>query len=514
MFVVSLLLHATLLATPPQDAVHQRHAESAASSSERPKEAAAEKGKAPEEKPVVTRHEIAIDGKPLKYTVTTGMMPIGNAKGETEASIFYVAYTADTADKNSKRPLIFAFNGGPGSSSVWLHLGAVGPRRVVLKDDGHMPPPPYELTDNADTWLDQADLVFIDPVGTGYSRAVKPEEANKFFSLKGDIESVGEFIRLYLTRYERWTSPLFIVGESYGSTRAAGLAGHLAEHGITFNGIILVSTVLNFSTISFSPGNDLPYALFLPSYAATAWYHKKLAPELTANLATTLTEVERWALNDYLSALAKGDKLRPDERREIVAKLARYTGVSERYVDNSNLRLEEPRFSKELLREERKTIGRFDGRLQGVDLAPAGDYPTFDPSLAAVRPPFTATFNHYVRRELGYKSDQEYYILGGGIGRWDWGGGNSFADTSEALSEAFTKNPYMKLFVASGTFDLATPYLGTEYTLDHLGLDPSLRKNITTTRYDAGHMMYTDSKARAQLKQNVAAFLRSAVGTK
>jgi len=499
---------------PTNDAEQSRVDETPAAHGEQEKGAvAAEKENVPlvEEKPVVTRHRVTVNKKPLRYTATAGTLPLINASGETEAHMFFMAYTAENAGPAGQRPLLFAFNGGPGSSSVWLHLGAIGPKRVKMPDDGSSPSPPYLLTDNAETWLDQADLVFIDPVGTGYSRSVKPEQAAKFLSLKGDIESVGEFIRLYLTRYERWSSPLFLAGESYGTTRAAGLAGYLFERGIAFNGIILVSTVLNFSTISFTTGNELPYPLFLPTYTATAWYHKKLPPDLGSDLVEALREVEEWATGDYLQALNKGDHLSPKKRQETIKRLARYTGLDERFIDNSNLRIEAERFTKELLREQKKTVGRYDSRLMGNSLFAAAEQPEYDPSMASVRPAFTSTFNDYVRGGLGYKKDREYQIFGEGFDKWDWEAKNSFADTSEALRNAFSKNPFMKLFVASGTFDLATPYLGTEYILGHLGLDPALRQNITTARYAAGHMMYTDTPSRAQLKLDIAAFIRSAL---
>ena len=512
MNLATTLLCTLILATPPQDAVHTRHPEPAATGAKEPAAAEREKPVQPEEKPVVSRHAITVNGKPLRYTATTGTLPITNAAGETEASMFYIAYTADSDGKSAERPLVFAFNGGPGSSSVWLHLGAVGPRRVEMADDGSMPPPPFRLTDNTETWLDQADLVFIDPVGTGFSRAAKPELASKFSSLQGDLDSVGEFIRLYLTRNGRWSSPLFLAGESYGTTRAAGVAGRLADKGIVFNGVILVSTVLNFSTISFAPGNDLPYALFLPTYSATARYHKKLAPEQGREQTATQEEVERWAANGYLQALAKGDRLEPSERQEVIGRLSRYTGLEERYIDNSNLRIDSQHFAKELLRDRKRSTGRFDTRLTATDLFAAGEQPDFDPSLAAVRPPFTAAFNDYVRNELGYKSDREYYILGGGIGRWDWGTNNSYVDTSDELRSAMEKNPYMKVFVASGLYDLATPYIGTAYTLDHLGLDQAGRQRITVRRYDAGHMLYTDGRCRARLKDDVTLFIGRAAG--
>jgi carboxypeptidase C (cathepsin A) len=462
--------------------------------------------------PVVTRHELRLPDRVLKYSVTTGTMPLVNEAGETEAHVFFMAYVADRSGGPETRPLMFSFNGGPGSSSVWLHLGALGPRRVRMLDDGALPPPPYELVDNEHTWLDQTDLVFIDPVGTGYSRAAKPELGKKFWGVRGDIESVGEFIRLYLTRHERWASPLFLVGESYGTTRAAGLAGYLVDRGIAFNGILLVSSILNFQTARFTTGNDLPYVLFLPTYAATAWYHKQLpADQQQRPLREFLAEVETWAAGAYAEALARGDRLTAAERRQTIERLARYTGLDPGWLDATELRIEIGRFRKELLRDQKRTVGRLDSRLKGWDLLAATDTPDFDPSMAAIRTPYTAMFNHYVRTALGYQSDLTYHILGGGIGPWDWGSaGEGFPDTSEALRSAFAKNPYMKLFVASGYYDLATPYFATEYTLSHLGLDPTLRGSVTTAEYEAGHMMYIHAGELARLKSDVSAFLRQA----
>src|SRR4051812_8102220 len=293
-----------------------------------------------EEAPVVTRHEARIGARLLRYTVTTGLMPLKNEAGETEASIFYMAYVADRPGTPDKRPLTFSFNGGPGSSSVWLHLGAIGPKRVRMLEEGGMPAPPYVLVDNDATWLDFTDLVFIDPVGTGYSRAKKPELGKKFWGVEGDIQSVGEFIRLYLSRHERWASPLFLVGESYGTTRAAGLSGHLVDRGIALNGVMLVSSVLNFQTNRFTRGNDTPYPLFLPTYTATAWYHKKLPADLQQQpLRKVLDEVERFAAVEYPATLAKGDLLQGAERAAAVDKLSRYTGLARDFVDQSDLRV-------------------------------------------------------------------------------------------------------------------------------------------------------------------------------
>ena len=478
------------------------------------KPASEPKKEVPEQPPVVTHHEIHVGGKTLHYTATAGMMPLKNPDtGATEAHIFYMAYTLD-GQQPEHRPLTFSFNGGPGSSSVWLHLGAIGPKRVRMQPDGMMPAPPYHLVDNEYTWLDQTDLVFIDPVGTGYSRAVKRDQARKFLGVRNDIASVGEFIRLYLGRYERWSSPLFMVGESYGTTRAAGLSGYLVEHGIAFNGIILISSILNFETTNFAPGNDLPYVLFLPTYADIAWYHKKQPPDLLKDFAKMRTEVEKWASGPYADALAKGDRLTPQERQDVIDHLSRYTGLSKTYIDESNLRVDESHFTKELMRGQRQTVGRLDGRFTGTSPSAVGERASFDPSMSAIRPPYTAMFNQYVRTELGYKSDLEYYILGGGFrfDEWDWGirrGG--FPDTAQALKDAFDKNPYMKLFVGSGYYDLATPYFATQYTLNHMNLGPDQHKRISLGYYNAGHMMYIKDSSLAELKKDVGAFIAKAL---
>jgi carboxypeptidase C (cathepsin A) len=464
-----------------------------------------------DETPVVTTHTSHINGKTLAYKVTTGFMPIRNQLGETEAHIFFMAYTLDSPANRTERPLMFSFNGGPGSSSVWLHLGALGPRRIKMLDDGQMPPPPFQVVDNPHSWLDQTDLVFIDPVGTGYSRVAKPELASKFSGLQNDLASVGEFIRMYLTRYERWSSPLFLVGESYGTTRAAGLAGYLIDRGIAFNGVILVSTVMNFQTLLFAQGNDLPYILILPSYTATAWYHKRLPADLQQqDLRKVLDEVEAWAAGDYTVALGKGDRLTAQERQAVIDRLARYTGLDKSFIDQASLRVDLPHFDKQLLRDQQRSVGRLDSRFKGIDASAVSERPDSDPSNNAIRPPYTAAFNSYVRTELGFKSDLEYFILGGGIGRWDWGTNNGYADTSEMLRGAFAKNPYLKLFVACGYYDMATPYFAAEYTLNHMNLDASQRSNIRLEYYEAGHMMYIDARMLAKLKQDVTAFIKSA----
>lgn len=467
-----------------------------------------------DEPPVVTKHTARVGTRTLNYTVTTGFMPIKNGtSGDTEARIFYMAYTLDGVSDPKTRPLMFSFNGGPGSASVWLHLGALGPRRVKMLDDGMMPPPPYEMVDNDQSWLDETDMVFIDPVGTGYSRAAKPELASKFFGVNGDIESVGEFIRLYLGRSERWSSPLFLVGESYGTTRAAGLSNHLFERGIGLNGIILISTVMNFQAIRFADNNDLPLVLIFPSYTATAWYHKRLPAELQRKpLREVLNESEEFAANQYGPALLRIDRLSPQERQSLLDRFSALSGLSRTFVEQNNFRVDLGEFNKELLRDQRRTTGRLDSRFLGYDRDSAGSDVDFDPSMSAIRTPYTAVFNDYVRRQLNYKSDIEYYILGGGISTpWNWNTNNAYADTSQALSSAMRKNPYMKVFVASGYYDMATPYFAAGYTVSAMSLDPQLRQNFSFGYYEAGHMMYIEKNSLKKLKDDVSAFMHSAL---
>src|SRR5512136_1583854 len=375
----------------------------------------------PKDNLVETRHKIVIGGKEIKYTVTAGTIVLKEETADREkesegekpkAAFFFIAYTKDGVANKSIRPLTFSFNGGPGSSSVWLHLGLLGPRRVVMGDAGNLLPPPYGLTDNEFSLLDRTDLVFIDPVSTGYSRPVEGQKAREFHGFKKDIETVGDFIRLYTTRYGRWLSPKFLAGESYGTTRAAGLSGYLQDrHGMYLNGIMLISSILNFQTTDFHTGNDLPYILFLPTYTATAWYHHRLSEDLEKDLPATLAEVEAFAMGDYANALMQGDDLQDEERLLIARKLARYTGLSEDYIDSTNLRIEIFRFTKELLRHAKRTVGRLDSRFKGIDRDSAGEYFEFDPSMSNITGPYTATLNDYVRGELKYESDLPYEIL-------------------------------------------------------------------------------------------------------
>ncbi len=460
--------------------------------------------------PVVTHHQLKLKERTLAYTATSGVIPLTDEFGETEAEIYSTAYTLDGVDNSAERPLTFAFNGGPGSASIWLHMGALGPKRVVMEDEGWMPAPPYRLEPNEGTWLDFTDLVFIDPVGTGFSRASKEELDKKFWSVKGDVELVGEFIRLYLTRHSRWDSPLFLAGESYGTTRAAGLAGHLVDKGIAFNGIVLVSTALNLRPIFFEQGDDLPFSLFVPTYAATAWYHQQLPDDLQKReLADLLGEVEAWSEHEYTAALMQGDRLDETQAREVGETLARYTGLDLDYVLGSNLRIDIFRFCKELLRFEKRSVGRLDSRFKGVEALAVTEKPEFDPANTSALPPFMAAFMTYVRDDLGVETDLSYQPLSEDVNeKWAWENGE-LPYTGEALRSAIAKNPFMKTFVAQGYFDLATPHFATQYMISHMNVDSELMPNITTRFYEAGHMFYLDRRSLAAFRSDVAAFVQS-----
>jgi carboxypeptidase C (cathepsin A) len=458
-----------------------------------------------------TKHSMTLAGAKLEYKATAGTLVLKEDEGKPLANVFFVAYTKAAVDDVSRRPITFAFNGGPGSSSVWLHLGAFGPRRVELGDNGEALPPPYRLVDNEQTLLDLTDLVFIDPVTTGFSRPAEGQNAKQFHGVEEDIHTVGDFIRLYVTRFGRWDSPKFLAGESYGTTRAAGLSGYLQDrHGMYLNGIILLSSILNFETARFDEGNDLPYPLFLPSFAATAWYHKKLPSELQADLRKTLDEVEQFAQKEYAPALMKGDKLTADERQQVAKKLARYTGLSEDYVLRANLRIEILRFTKELLRGERRTVGRFDGRVKGMDSDAAGERHEYDPSFAVVQGAFTATVNQYLRGDLKVENEAAYEVLTGKVQPWDFGNAkNRYLNMAPTLRAAMTKNPDLRVFVANGYYDLATAYFATEYTFNHLGLEQPLTGHVSMGYYPAGHMMYTDKGSHEKLKKDLATFLQT-----
>ena len=474
----------------------------------------------PQDQLSITQHSITIDQKEIHYTVTAGTIVLkeeqekgSKSDGEkAKASVFFVAYTLDNTGDTAKRPITFSFNGGPGSSSVWLHLGVLGPRCVETDQQGNLLQPPYRLIENQYSVLDQTDLVFIDPISTGFSRVVQGEEAKQFHGFKKDIESIGDFIRLYTTRYQRWTSPKFLIGESYGTTRAAGLSGYLQErHGLYLNGIMLISSVLDFQTIRFMNGNDLPYILYLPSFTATAWYHNLLDAELQVDFHQTLKEVEAFAVGEYTLALMKGKDLPEDERQEITRKLVRYTGLPIDYIERADLRVSIMRFCKELLRAQGKTVGRFDSRFTGLDRDSVGERFEYDPSYTNILGPYTATLNDYLRSQLKFESDLAYEILTDRVHPWNYDTHqNQYVNVTDTLRKAMTTNPYLKVFVASGYYDLATPYMATQYTFNHLGLDKSLQQNVSMSFYEAGHMMYVHQQSLIQLKKDLSCFIQLA----
>ena len=475
-----------------------------------------------EEAVVTTNHTVTVDGTDLAYTATAGRIVLKEDDDTKKASFFFTAYTKDGVDDPSTRPIVFAFNGGPGSSSVWLHLGVLGPRRVELDDKGNNTVTPGRLVANEHTLLTHADLVFIDPISTGFTRAIDKDEERSYHHFEKDIETVGDFIRRYLTRYERWASPKFLAGESYGTTRSAGLAGHLqTRYGLFLNGIILISSVLNFQTIAldakshtFHRGNDLPYVVYLPSYTATAWYHGALAEDLQdRELTDLLAEVETFASTDYLVALEAGSRIDEDTFDAVATRLARYTGLSDTFVRRSDLRIEKFHFMKELLRDRGVTVGRLDSRYLGVDRYDVGSMLEHDPSLDVWMGPYSAMLNDYVRRELNYESDLVYEILNPKVWPWNYENfQNAYADVSETLRDTMTRNPHLRVYIASGWFDLATPYFATEHTLAHLGLEPALRDNIEVSYFDAGHMMYVHAPSIRRLAADMRSFVERATG--
>ena len=495
--------------------------------------------------PVVTAHTITVGGRTLKYHATTGYLvlkeeegkplvksatppPPTEAKPEDEtkrtkdglkpkAKVFFVAYTLDDVADPATRPLTFAFNGGPGSASIWLHMGSVAPRRAALTEDGEAPPPPYQLVDNESTWLDRTDLVFIDPVSTGYSRPMPKEKPEQYHGLKEDIASVGDFIRLYTSRNSRWLSPKIVMGESYGTTRAAGLSDYLqARYGMYLNGIVLVSSVLSFQTLEFTPQNNDPYIGFLPTYAAAAWYHKKLPADLQAKGVAEVSALARtFAGGDYTLALARGDTLSAAEKQRIAAELSRYTGLSPAYCLQRKLRIPDYLFFSQLLRGEDKLLGRLDARFSGLRYEPGTDGTLgdgeYDPSDEAVAGPLTAAFNDYVRRELKFESDLPYEGTAD-VNPWNFGdAGAGFPNTAEDLRKAMTRNPYLKIWVTCSYYDLATPFYAAENAVAIMNLDPAARANLRFTYYESGHMLYIHQPSRIKFKSDFEAFLQDAL---
>ena len=474
----------------------------------------------------VTRHTVTISSRTIAYTATAGTLTVNKQNEQPGARMYFTAYTQDGVKDLSGRPIAFIFNGGPGSSSVWLHLGAFGPRRVRMTDEGFPVKPPFGLDDNENSLLDMADLVFIDPVMTGYSRPLQGENKNQFTGVGEDVASVGEFIRLFVTRFDRWASPKFVIGESYGTTRAAALSGFLQNraNGMYLNGIVLLSSVLDFQTLEFAPGSNLSYVLYLPHYTATAWYHKKLAPALQARpIADVLAEARDFAANEYAAALFKGNRQTKEESAKVADKVAAFTGLSRKYVLESNLRIRHDRFVKELLRADFETVGRLDSRFKGKDADAAGETYDNDPSMAGIQGAFSTMLNHYLRTELQYKEDLPYAVFGnvypwnflstpspGGFPGGGGGGMGGMPNVAEILQSAMRDNPDLQVFVANGYYDGATPFFATEYTFAQIGLNREFQSRIRFGYYEAGHMMYIHKPSIVKLKTDLAEFIRKA----
>lgn len=461
---------------------------------------------APPPEPVVRQASMRLGDRDLAYTSTAGTLSLKPDEEKEKARVFFVAYTQDGVDV-ATRPLTFVFNGGPGSSSVWLHLGAFGPVRVPMPDDATAPSLPCALQPNPWSLLDLTDLVFIDPVTTGYSRAVAGESDDQFHGLDADVRSVGEFIRSYTTRYGRWMSPKFLAGESYGTTRAAALSDHLqSRHGMFINGVVLISAILQFGTTEMDTGNDLPYALMLPTYAAIARYHGKSSYGAGASVLDAQREVEEFATSTYASALLRGTSLLDAQRTAVGAEVARFTGLPAGFVDDCALRPTLDRFAKALLRDQGFTVGRLDGRYRGLDRDDGGSGYEYDASYSAIQGAYTAAMNDYVRKTLGYESDLPYEILTGRVHPWPMSAENRYVDVAERLREAMNQNPRLCVFVAGGLHDMATPYFAAKYTLDHMGLRADARDRVQFDTYEAGHMMYVHGPSHAKLKADLARF--------
>jgi len=461
-----------------------------------------------------TDHSVVIGGKPVTYTATAGLLLLRDEKDEPSALVGYTAYTLKGVTDKSRRPITFAYNGGPGSSSIWLHMGVLGPRRVETLDPEFNPPPPYNLVDNSESIVDVTDLVMIDPVGTGYSHAVGKHEDKEFWGTDPDIESVSRFIYQYVSDNGRWNSPKYLLGESYGTTRSAGVSNYLQQQwGMALNGVVLVSVALDLEAIFEWPGNERPYPFFLPTFAATAWYHKKL-PQMPADFHAFLDEVRDFAIGDYAHALAKGVRLSDAERARIAEKLHEYTGLSVDYILKADLRVPENQFTQELLRDERQNVGRLDSRFTGFIFDWHSEQAEYDPQSEAISPAYTAMFLDYYQQELKFGDGKTYKVSGNVFRDWKFQHkipGSFFplpmANTGPDLAQAMGLNPQMKVLVLNGYYDLATPFFASEYMFDHLGLSKELAANIEMKYYDAGHMMYIHGPSLTQFKNDVAGFI-------
>ena len=467
--------------------------------------------------PVASRweshHSIVVGGETVEYDAVVGSIILRDSSEKASAELFYTAYFRTGVKDRSTRPIIFSYNGGPGSASFWLHMGIMGPRRVVTPNVGQQAPPPYPLVDNEYTLLDNADIVMIDPVGTGFSRPAGEAEGKDFWGLDEDARSLTQFIRRFLSENERWNSPRYLLGESYGTTRSAVLSRHLQGANIDLNGIVLVSAVLDFNTILFPPGADLPYIVNVPSFAVVAAYLDALPGGKPANLEAFMKEVEQWALTDYATTLLAGGTVDAGQRQRVLEQMHRYTGLSPDFLDKADLRVSAPEFEKELLRDRGLVVGRLDARFTG----PTGDLlrttPNHDPQSTAISSAYTSVFNTYVRQELGYDGDREY-VPSGRARPWKWSRGNNIGfglsgipNVAPDLATAIQRNPNLEVLLINGIYDLATPYFAAVWTMDHMGLPPDLRDNIQRADFAAGHMMYVEQSLLPQWKRTLDAFI-------
>jgi len=492
--------------------------EAAPKAEAKPAETKAPEAAAPKEESSVTDHTIRIGGQTIPYKATASTTLLKDEKGEPTATIFSIAYTRTDAKDLTQRPVAFIYNGGPGSASLWLHMGAFGPRRVVTQNAAPTGPGPYQLVENANCLLDEADLVFIDPVGTGFSRPAGKAQNKDFWGIDQDVKSLAQFIKIYISRNGRWNSPKFLIGESYGTFRSAALGNYLQDHdGVYLNGIVLISTVLDINTLRFNPGDDMPYVFYLPSYAASAWYYKilKNRPD---DLNAFLEDARHFASTEYAAALMKGSGLSDTEKADTAKKLADFTGLGQDYLVKADLRVTLPQFEAELQRSRGLTVGRYDSRYSGPTYDLLTEGAEYDPSFSAVSGAFTAALNSYLREDLKFNPELTYETLNGEISRnWDWkhntgheAFGPGSANVEGDLVNAFIVNPSLQVQVENGFFDMATPFLATEYTMDHLGLPANLRSRIHLEYYQAGHMMYLNEKELPNLKSNIASFIDSA----
>ncbi|MCA9627017.1 MAG: hypothetical protein KC766_05110 [Myxococcales bacterium] len=467
----------------------------------------------PRERSVTTQHEATIRGARIPYSATAATLILRDAEDEPQASIFHVSYLRGDVEDASSRPVTFAFNGGPGSSAMWLHLGCFGPRRLRMSDAVAPLPPPYSIVNNEHSLLDLSDLVFIDPVGTGYSRAHGKAKDKEFYEIKRDATSLAEFIQAWLTRHGRWSSPKFLAGESYGTTRAAAITDELLQAGVVVNGSIMVSNAMHFGTLAFETGNDLPYVLYLPSYAAVAAHHGVVKPP-NGDLEAFLEEARAYAIGDYARALFQGHRLPSEERTQVALKLAYFTGLSAVWIERADLRIEIGRFTKELLRERGHVIGRLDARYLGSDPDHVGELPMEDPSFIQPLGPYTATVNQYLGKELEYPETRRYEAISLKVNEsWSWADDKrmGYPNTAEHLRRSMLMNPHLKVFFANGLYDLATPFFATEYTASHLGREEHIRANVYEATYPAGHMMYVHPPSMERLRDDLERFYRAAI---